>query len=173
MAEQLPETPFERASKDERDKERLERQKILVSLPKGKPEQAILALLAEKTAEAHEELEDVLVLLATEDLNTVKAVLVQHLRGLCAKTARMFKVEQVAAKEGAAVAKQVFIPPPAYIGLDEEERKILDKCRKDQEASKKETAKAESSWKMLNAKKSPYGYGYGYNYSKFGGYQEE
>jgi hypothetical protein len=169
MAEQLPETPFERASKDERDKERLERQKILVSLPKGKPEQAILALLAEKTAEAHEELEDVLVLLATEDLNTVKARLVQHLRGLCAKTARMFKV---AAKEGAAVAKQVFIPPPAYMGLDEEERKILDKCRKEQEASKKkETAKAESSWKMLNAKKSPYGYGY--NYGKFGGYQEE
>jgi hypothetical protein len=29
MAEQLPETPFERASKDERDKERLECQKIL------------------------------------------------------------------------------------------------------------------------------------------------
>jgi hypothetical protein len=109
------------------------------------------------------------VLLATEDLNTVKARLVQHLRGLCAKTARMFKV---AAKEGAAVAKQVFIPPPAYMGLDEEERTILDKCRKEQEASKKkETAKAESSWKMLNAKKSPYGYGY--NYSKFGGYQEE
>ncbi len=124
MAEQLPETPFERASKDERDKERLERQKILVSLPKGKPEQAILTLLAEKTAEAHEELEDVLLLLATEDLNTVKARLVQHLRGLCAKTARMFMVEQVAAKEGTAVAKQVFIPPPAYMGLDEEEKKI-------------------------------------------------
>jgi hypothetical protein len=120
---------------------------------------------------AHEELEDVLVLLATEDLNTVKARLVQHLRGLCAKTARMFKVEQVAAKEGAAVAKLVFIPTPAYMGLDEEERKILDKCRKEQEASKKETAKAESFWKMLNAKKSPYGYGY--NYGKFGGYQEE
>ncbi len=161
MAELLPETPFERASKDERDKERLERQKILVSLPKGKPEQAILALLAEKTAEAHEELEDVLLLLATEDLNTVKAVLVQHLRGLCVKTARMFKVEQVAAKEGAEVAKQVFIPPPVYMGLDEEEKKILDKLRK-------EKAKAESSWEMLNAKKSPYGYGF--NYGKFGGY---
>jgi len=162
MAELLPETPFQRASQDARDKERLDRQKVLVSLPRGKPEQAILALLAEKTVEAHEELEDVLVLLATEDLNTVKAVLVQHLRGLCAKTARMFKVEQVAAKEGADVAKQVFIPPPVYMGLDEEEeKKILDKLRK-------EKAKAESSWEMLNAKKSPYGYGY--NYGKFGGY---
>ena len=161
MAELLPETPFERASQDARVKERLDRQKVLVSLPKGKPEQAILALLAEKTAEAHEELEDVLLLLATEDLNTVKAVLVQHLRGLCVKTARMFKVEQVAAKEGADVAKQVFIQPPVYMGLDEEEKKILDKLRK-------EKAKAESSCEMLNAKKSPYGYGY--NYGKFGGY---
>ena len=76
MAEQLPETPFERASQDARDKERLDRQKVLVSLPRGKPEQAILAQLAEKTAEAHEELEDGLLLLATEDLNTVKARLV-------------------------------------------------------------------------------------------------
>jgi hypothetical protein len=42
--------------------------------------------------------------------------------------------------------------------------KILDKLRK-------EKAKAESSWEMLNVKKSPYGYGY--NYGKFGGYQEE
>ena len=168
MAEQLPETPFEKASKDERDKERLERQKILVALPRSKPEQAILSMLAEKTAEVHEEQEDVLVLLATEDLNSVKARLVQHLRSLCAKTARQFKVEQVTAKEGAAVAKQVFIPAPAYMGLDEEERKILEKCKKEQEASKKkETAKAESSWKMLNAKKTPYGYGY--NYGKFGG----
>ena len=169
MAEQLPETPFEKATKDERDKERLERQKILVALPRNKPEQAILAMLAEKTAEVHEEQEDMLVLMATEDLNTVKARLVQHLRSLCAKTAKQFKVEQVAAKEGAAVAKQVFIPAPAYIGLDEEERKALEKCKKEQEASKKkETAKAESSWKMLNAKKTPYGYGY--NYGKFGGY---
>ena len=147
MAEQLPETPFEKATKDERDKERLERQKILVALPRNKPEQAILAMLAEKTAEVHEEQEDMLVLMATEDLNTVKARLVQHLRSLCAKTAKQFKVEQVAAKEGAAVAKQVFIPAPAYMGLDEEERKILNKCRKEQEASKKkEMAKAESSW---------------------------
>jgi hypothetical protein len=81
MAEQLPETPFERVSEDARDKERLDRQKVLVSLPRSKPEQVILALLAEKTAEVHEEQEDVLLLLATEDLNTVKARLVQHLRG--------------------------------------------------------------------------------------------
>ncbi len=111
MAEQLPETSFERASQDARDKERLD--KVLVSLPRGKPEQAILALLAEKTVEAHEELEDVLLLLATEDLNTVKARLVQHLRGLGIKTFKIFKVALVAAKEGTAGAKQVFVQRPS------------------------------------------------------------
>jgi len=140
MAEQLPETSFERASQNARDKERLDRQKVLVSLPRGKPEQAILALLAEKTVEAHEELEDVLLLLATEDLNTVKARLVQHLRGLGIKTAKIFKVALVAAKEGTAAAKQVFIPAPVYVDLDEEETKRLEKFRKEQEATKKHSA---------------------------------
>jgi hypothetical protein len=134
MAEQLPETSFERASQDARDKERLDRQKVLVSLP------TILTLLAEKTAEAHEELEDVLLLLATEDLNTVKARLVQHLRGLGIKTAKIFKVALVAAKEGTAAAKQVFVPAPVYMDLDEEETKRLEKLRKEQEATKKNSA---------------------------------
>jgi hypothetical protein len=66
MVEQLPETPFERASQDARDKERLDRQKVLV----------LVSLL-----------EDVLLLLATDDLNIVNARLVQHLRGLGIKTA--------------------------------------------------------------------------------------
>ncbi len=59
-----------------------------------------MALLAEKTAEVHAKQEDVLLLLATEDLNTLKARLVQHLRGLGIKTAKIFKVALVAAKEG-------------------------------------------------------------------------
>ncbi len=74
-----------------------------MSLPRGKPEQVILALLAEKTAEVHEEQEDVLLLLATDYLNTVKARLVQHFWGLGIKTAKIFKVALVAAKEGTAV----------------------------------------------------------------------
>ncbi len=140
MVEQLPETPFKRESQDGRYKERLDRQKVLVSLPRGKPEQVILALLAEKTAEVHEEQEDVLLLLATEDLNTVKARLVQHLRGLVIKTAKIFKVALVAAKEGTSAAKQVFIPAPVYMVLDEEEMKRLEKFRKEQEATKKNSA---------------------------------
>ncbi len=136
MVEQLPETPFERASQDARDKERLDRQKVLVSPPRGKPEQVILALLAEKTAEVREEQEDVLLLLATENLNTVKARLVQHLRGLGIKTAKIFKM----AKEGTAAAKQVFVPAPVYMDLDEEETKRLEKFRKEQEATKKNSA---------------------------------
>jgi hypothetical protein len=136
MVEQLPETPFERASQDDRDKERLDRQKVLVSLP----EQVSLALLAEKTSEVHAKQEDVLLLLATEDLNTVKARLVQHLRGLGIKMAKIFKVALVAAKEGTAAVKQVFVPAPVYMDLDEEETKRLEKFRKEQEATKKNSA---------------------------------
>jgi hypothetical protein len=50
----------------------------------------------------------------------VKARLVQHLRGLGIKTAKIFKV---AAKEGTAAAKQVFVPAPVYMDLDEERRR--------------------------------------------------
>jgi hypothetical protein len=45
--------------------------------------------------------------------------------------------------------------------LDDAEARLLEKARREQEAKKKkEAAKSDSSWKMLNAKKSsPYGYG--------------
>ncbi len=42
----------------------------------------------------------------------------------------------MAAKEGTAAAKQVFVPAP----LDEEETKRLEKFRKEQEATKKNSA---------------------------------
>jgi hypothetical protein len=48
---QFPETVFERATKEERNKERVERQKLLVSLPRSKPEQSMFALLTEIVAE--------------------------------------------------------------------------------------------------------------------------
>jgi hypothetical protein len=148
MAEQIPETAYERATQEVRDKERLERQKLLVSLPRRKPEQAVLALMAEMLAELREEQQDALLLLATEDLNTVKARLVQHLRGLDIKAAKLFKIAQVGAKEGTAAAQRVFIPAPVYMDLDDEEAKSLEKFRKEQErAKKKESSKSESPWK--------------------------
>jgi hypothetical protein len=163
MADQIPETAFERATQEARDKERLDRQKLLVSLPRVKPEQGVLALLAEKIADLREEQQDALLLLATEDLDTVRARLVQHHRSLDAKAARLFKIAQVGAKEGTAAAQRVFIPAPVYMDLDDEEARTLEKFRKEQEAAKKkETGKSESAWKMGNAKKSvPYGYNYG------------
>jgi hypothetical protein len=152
MAEQIPETAYERATQEARDKERLDRQKLLVSLPRGKPKQGVLALMAEKLADLREEQQD-----------TVRDRLVQHLRGLDAKAARLFKIAQVGAKEGTAAAQRVFIPAPVYMDLDDEEARTLEKFRKEQEAAKKkETGKRVSSWKMGNAKKSvPYGYNYG------------
>ncbi len=159
----MPETPYERASKEERNKERVERQKLLVSLPRSKPEQSMFSLVSERVAELREMQEDVLLLLAAEDLNAQKVTLVQHLRSLGAKTAKLLKVSTIAAKEGSTTAQRLFIPAPAYPDLDDEESKALEKIRKEQEAAKKkESAKSESSWKMFNAKKTaPYAYNYG------------
>ncbi len=100
MADQIPETAFERAKQEARDKERLDRQKLLVSLPREKPEQGVLALLAEKITDLREEQQDALLLLATEDLDTVRACLVQHHRSLDAKAARLFKIAQVGLRRG-------------------------------------------------------------------------
>jgi hypothetical protein len=163
MADQLPETPYECASKEECNKEWVERQKLLVSLPRSKPEQSIFALVAERVAELREMQEDVLLLLAAEDLKAQKATLVQHLRGLGAKTAKLFKVSTIAAKEGSSTVQRLFIPAPAYSDLNDKESRALEKIRKEQEAAKKkESAKSESSRKMFNAKKAtPYGYNYG------------
>jgi hypothetical protein len=166
MAEQIPETANKRATQEARDKEQLDRQKLLVSLPGGKPEQEVLALMAEKLADLREEQQDALLLLATEDLDTVRDRLVQHLRELEAKAARLLKIAQVGAKEGIAAAQRVFIPAPVYMDLDDEEARTLEKFCKEQEAAKKkETGKSESAWKMGNAKKSV---PYGYNYAKAG-----
>jgi len=58
MAEQLPESGYERMTADERAKERLERQKLLVSLPKASLEQKYMAFVATLTVEVQENLED-------------------------------------------------------------------------------------------------------------------
>ena len=62
MAEQLPESVYERMTADERAKERLERQKLLVSLPKSSLEQKYMAFVATLTVEVQENLEDLLLL---------------------------------------------------------------------------------------------------------------
>jgi hypothetical protein len=51
MAAALPESSFERMTTEAREKERLERQKMLVSLPRGKVEQEYLASVAAKVVE--------------------------------------------------------------------------------------------------------------------------
>ncbi len=62
MAEQLPDSAYERMSADERAKERLERQKMLVSLPKGNLEQKYMAFAATLSVEVQENLEDLLLM---------------------------------------------------------------------------------------------------------------
>jgi hypothetical protein len=54
MAAALPESSFERMTAEAREKERLERQKMLLSLPRGKVEQQYLASVAEKAVDLRE-----------------------------------------------------------------------------------------------------------------------
>jgi hypothetical protein len=61
MAEQLPESATEQMSADERAKERVERQKVLVAIPRGTLLQKYHTFAAELSVELKESLEDLLV----------------------------------------------------------------------------------------------------------------
>jgi hypothetical protein len=63
---QLPESNFEKMRADAREKECLDRQKMLVSLPKSKIEQEYLASVAARVVDLREDIED-LVLVANEE----------------------------------------------------------------------------------------------------------
>ena len=52
---QLPESSFEKMTSETRAKERLDRQKMLVSLPRSKVEQEYLALVAAKVVDLRED----------------------------------------------------------------------------------------------------------------------
>ena len=138
---QLPESNFEKMTAEAREKERLERQKMLVSLPKAKVEQEYLASAAAKVVDLREDIED-LVLVANEVTDAaLKLKLVQGTRGVLEKMARLHRMSLVAAKEGPDCAQRLFNPAPTYTEMEEEERKELEKYRKEKEASKKkETA---------------------------------
>jgi hypothetical protein len=65
---QLPQSNFEKMTVEAREKERLDRQKMLVSLPKSKVEQEYLASVAARVVDLHEDIED-LVLVANKETN--------------------------------------------------------------------------------------------------------
>jgi len=179
MAEQLPETPFERMTAEARDRERIERQKMLVSLPKGKLEQAYLAFNAGLTVEMRESLEELL-LMANAMPNEPAAAgelrgrFIQATRSSLEKAARLHKISLVAAVEGPDAAQKVFNPAPTYGEMDDEETKMLEKFRKEREAAKKKEANeaSKSGWKGMAAKRpTPYGgAGSGFKSGYGGGY---
>jgi hypothetical protein len=180
MAEQLPESAYERMSADERAKERLERQQLLVSLPKASLEQKYMAFAATLTVEVQENLEDLLLLAnalpgAPAAVADGKNRLIQASRGALERARRTHKIALIAAKEGPDTAQHIFNPEPSYAGMNEEETKMLEIIRKEKEAAKKkENGEAgKSGRKGLAVKRaSPYpGFksgGYGGNYG--GGY---
>ncbi len=128
---QLPESNFVKMTAEAREKECLERQKMLVSLPKAKVEQEYLASAAAKVVDLREDIED-LVLVANEVTDAaLKLKLVQGTRGVLEKMARLHRMSLVAAKEGPDCAQRLFNPAPTYTEMDEEERKELEKYRKE------------------------------------------
>jgi hypothetical protein len=120
---------------------------MLESLPRGRPEQSLLAHLVEKIAEVREDPEDQLLLAATVEAAAVRARLIQGCEAWEPKDIwELLKTSLLAAKEGCATAQQVFIPVPTYMKLDDAKARLLEKERKEQEAKKKkEASKSESS----------------------------
>jgi hypothetical protein len=169
MAEQLPESAYERMSADERAKERLERQKMLVSLPKGNLEQKYMAFAATLSVEAQENLEDLLLMAnalpgAPAAVADGKNRLIQAGRGALERASRAHKIALIAAKEGPDTAQRIFNPEPSYAGMNEEETKMLEKIRKEKEAARKKEARRteeHSFWKRM--KTTQYGEDTGMN----------
>jgi len=157
MAAQIPETPFERLSKEERDREKLDRQKMLVSLPRSLPEQEYLALAASEIVEQREVFEEALLVANTLTAGEKKNTLVQAMRHGLERATMLHNMALVAAKEGLDTANQIFCPAPSYGELSEDQLKKLEKIKKDKEAAKKKEDK--SGWKGNNFKKTtPYSY---------------
>jgi hypothetical protein len=103
MAEQLPETVFERMTADECAKERVERQKMLVAIPRRTVANALPGEPAE--------------------VQPAKVRVTQAGRGSLEKANRAVKISYVAAKEGGDAAPQrIFNPEPTYAGMMRRQR---------------------------------------------------
>jgi hypothetical protein len=183
MADQLPESAFERMTADERAKERVERQKVLVGIPRSTLLQKYHAFTAELSVELQESLEDLLLTAnalpgEAAEAQAAKARVIQAGRASLEKANRAVKILYVAAKEGGDAAQRIFNPEPTFAGMNDEEAKILDKIRKEREQAKKKEAEAgKSGWKGLGKRPAPYsfkpgfgGYGGGYGGGYSGGF---
>jgi hypothetical protein len=177
MAAQIPETAYERMTADERAKERLDRQKMLVSLPKRDLQESYLTFVAGLNVDVRENLEDMLLLVSTLPDGTAAALaaktrVIQAARLTLEKVGRLHKISLVAAKDGADIAHRIFNPEPTFAEMDDEETKLLEKMRKEKEAAKKKEAAdgGKAGWKGLAVKRTtPYSKGsYGGGYSNYG-----
>ncbi len=145
----------------------LERQKMLVSLPKGNLEQKYMAFAATLSLEVQENLEDILLMAnalpgAPAAVADGKNRLIQAGRGALERASRAHKIALIAAKEGPDTAQRIFNPEPSYAGMNEEETKMLEKIRKEKEAArKKEAMRSIHFWKTM--KTTQYGEDTGMN----------
>jgi hypothetical protein len=172
----LPETKYEQMNKEAREKERLDRQKMLVSLPRGKTLEDYLAAAASRNVDLREAVEDLLLTVRGLDDGETKTKLLQETRLVLDHATKVHKMSVVASRDGVDLAQKVFNPAPKDMDMEDEESKLLDKLRKEKETAKrKEAAEADKGgWKGLSSKRAtPYNYNYGtkmgYNSYGYGG----
>ena len=140
QAQQLPETLFEQQAQKARDRDRLDRQKMLVSLPRGKESQEYLASTAGKSVELREDIENLLLMVKEVETEALKNRLIQGTRTALEKATKLHTMSVVAAKDGMDTAQKVFCPAPTYTDLGEDQQKMLEKIRKEEETAKKKGA---------------------------------
>ena len=126
MAAELPAAGYETATAELREKTRVDRRKMLASLPRGKISQDYLAGSAEQLVNSREELEDVLITVgAMPDTVAAKGRLQQSLRKALENLVTQSSRAMVASTDGMDAAQQLLSPEPEIADLNGEQAKIL------------------------------------------------
>jgi hypothetical protein len=158
MAAELAATAYETAAADAREKLRLERRRMIASLPRGRVSQDFLAQTAEQLIGAREDVEDALLLIAAIGDGPEKNRLQQAVRRAAEKMTKQQNRLLVAATDGMDTAQQLFSPDPQLGELDGEEAKALKEIRKKKEAAKKKEATESSKTAWGSRRVAPYTY---------------
>lgn len=165
MGDVLPASAYEAATAEGKEKIRVDRQKQLAAMPRGKVTQNFLANIAEKALQLREATEDLLIMLGELPESEVKGRAIQAARKQLELHVKQGNMLAVAAEEGMELAQELFEPVCKLGELDDETTKALKELKKRKEAEKKkeESAARSSSWKSSGVKRStPYYYSSSY-----------
>jgi hypothetical protein len=164
MAGEVPPSAYEAATAEGRERLRIDRRKILASLPQGKISQDYLANVASHILNIREEAEDLVLLIGGMDANERRTQALQTARRQLEAVVKLNTMAIVAATDGMGIAQQIYNPEPKIEDMDDESAKLLKELRKKREASKKKESadSGRGSWKWGAARRTtPYSYASG------------